>query len=189
MLTGGDGVVISFEKMERDQRLFAGDLLASWYDMNGLWDKPNALLFPSSHKGAGGKEKTWSKQWFRQRVKRSVAMIGLDPEQYSGHSFRAGGATELFVRRVPYHIIKKFGRWKSDAAMLYYRDQDDVNRVVGRAFGVAEMKVGRSWPAGVSRSKVGGGRAMDLAKAISAKPDLAKRAKTQLNIGVITSRV
>ena len=26
--------------------------------------------------------------------------------------------------------------------MLYYRDQDDVNRVVGRAFCVAEMKVG-----------------------------------------------
>jgi len=29
---------------------------------------------------------------------------------------------------------------------------------------------------------------MDLAKAVSTKPDLAKRAKTQLNIGVFTSR-
>jgi len=138
MLTGGDGVIISFEKMGRDQTLFAGDLLAKWYDICGLWNKPKALLFASTHKRTLG-EKTWSRQWFRQKVKSSMVMIGLNPDHYSGHSFKAGGATELFVRRVPYHIIKKLGRWESDAAMLYYRVQDYVNKVVGQAFGVAEM--------------------------------------------------
>jgi len=35
-LMGGDRVIISFKKMERDQKLFAGDLLEKWCDMNGL---------------------------------------------------------------------------------------------------------------------------------------------------------
>lgn len=61
-------------------------------------------------------------------------MIGLNPELYSGHSLRAGGATDLFVAKVPYPIIKKAGRWKSDAALLYYRDEEDVAQVVTKAF-------------------------------------------------------
>ena len=46
----------------------------------------------------------------------------------------SGGATDLFVARVPYHIIKKRGRWVSDAAMIYYRDDEDVVNAVFEAF-------------------------------------------------------
>jgi hypothetical protein len=65
----------------------------------------------------------------------------LDPRQYSGHSFRAGGATDLFTARVPYNIIKKFGRWKSDAAMKYYRDELDISNSVASAFGRSNVNM------------------------------------------------
>ena len=67
--------------------------------------------------------------WLRKQVKRVVERVGLNPKRYGNHSFRAGGATDLFVARVPYYAIKKAGRWKSDAALVYYRDDDDVQAV------------------------------------------------------------
>jgi hypothetical protein len=47
--------------------------------------------------------------------------IAVDATLYSGHSCRAGGATDLFVAGLPYYIVKKYGRWRSDAALLYFR--------------------------------------------------------------------
>ena len=43
-------------------------------------------------------------------------------------------ATARFVLRVPYAIIKRMGRWRSDAFLVYYRDEEDVNRAVARGF-------------------------------------------------------
>ena len=43
---------------------------------------------------------------------------------------------------VPYFIIKKMGRWKSDATMLYYRCDEDVNNAVGNAFDGISRLVG-----------------------------------------------
>ena len=68
------------------------------------------------------------------RIKRAVAMLGLAKEDYSGHSLRAGGATDLFVARTPYYVIKKMGRWLTDSAMIYYRHEEDVAVAVHRAF-------------------------------------------------------
>lgn len=68
-----------------------------------------------------------------------VNLIGLDREFYSGHSLRAGGATDLFVAKVPYPIIKKAGRWKSDAASIYHRDEDDVAQVVTKGFEMLKL--------------------------------------------------
>ena len=42
----------------------------------------------------------------------------------------------MFVVRVPYFLIKKMGRWRSDAAMLYYRSEEDVCLAVAAAFGL-----------------------------------------------------
>jgi hypothetical protein len=77
---------------------------------------------------------TVSLDWLRHRIKEAVAQLGLDPKRYSGHSMRAGGATDLFVARVPYFIIKRMGRWTSDAAMVYYRAEEDVRHSVRGAF-------------------------------------------------------
>jgi hypothetical protein len=71
----------------------------------------------------------------RRRTRRSrCPSSAWRPTQFSGHSLRAGGATGLLVPRVPYHIIKKRGRWMSDAAMVYYRSEEDVIREVSRGF-------------------------------------------------------
>ncbi len=79
--------------------------------------------------------KTFGKaEWFRKFIKKVVVKIGLDPKSCSGHSLRARGATDLFVAKVSYLIIKKAGRWKSDAALLYYRDDEDVAQVVSKVF-------------------------------------------------------
>ena len=40
----------------------------------------------------------------------------------------------MFVAKVPYYHIKKMGRWRSDAAMIYHRDEDAVIKEACRAF-------------------------------------------------------
>lgn len=110
-------------------------LMKRWFDLQGLWCKPLLNIFPAVSRG--GKLdflKVPSASWWRKVIKHCCARIGLDSTRYSGHSLRAGGATDLFVARVPYYIIKRMGRWKSDAAMLYYRDDEDIRDAVTEAF-------------------------------------------------------
>ena len=52
---------------------------------------------------------------FAKFVKSCIAQIGLDPTQYSPHSFRQGGATF----GPPPLFIKFLGDWSSDAYMVY----------------------------------------------------------------------
>jgi hypothetical protein len=93
-------------------------LLRMYFNKFNLWNAHGKVLFPKIRY----KTISWSSSsqitWFRRYIKRVVSLIGLDPKQYSGHSLRAGGATDLFVAKVPYPFIKKFGRWKSDAALI-----------------------------------------------------------------------
>jgi len=45
---------------------------------------------------------------------------------YSGRSLRAGGATDMRVSGVPWHVIVMQGRWRSDAWKVYFRSSADV---------------------------------------------------------------
>ena len=45
--------------------------------------------------------------------------IGVDPSQFSGHSFRRGGATFAHRMSVSPLLIKLMGDWSSDAYMSY----------------------------------------------------------------------
>ena len=105
--------------------------LRQLFDSRNLWNKPEAILFPSRHRSKSG---CVSGSWFRRHIKRLCSAIGLDGARYSGHSLRAGGATALFVARVPYAVIKRAGRWRSDACLLYYRDSAHVQRKIFGAF-------------------------------------------------------
>ena len=40
----------------------------------------------------------------------------------------------LFVARAPYNIIQRMGRWASDAALVYYRHEEDVLHAVSTPF-------------------------------------------------------
>jgi hypothetical protein len=114
-------------------------LLREWWDTTGEELGPEDPLFPSlrgrrSVFVPGRTRSSISTTWLRRFIKAAVCWVGLDPSVYSGHSLRAGGATDLFVAGVPYHCIKRKGRWLSDAAMLYYRDMEDVDAAVRAGF-------------------------------------------------------
>ena len=52
-------------------------------------------------------------------LKHCLRAIGVDPDLYSGHSFRRGGATFAHRLGVDPLLIKRMGDWSSDAYMLY----------------------------------------------------------------------
>lgn len=109
-------------------------LLRRWFSLHELWNTGEARVFPAIRYGKLDFSKDPSYNWWRKVIKKVWGKIGLEVKYYSGHSLRAGGATDLFVCRVPYYIIKKMGRWKSEAAMLYYRCDEDVKKEVAAAF-------------------------------------------------------
>ena len=56
---------------------------------------------------------------YQEKIKACVSAIGLDPAEYSSHSFRRGGATYAFQSGVTAELIKKLGDWRSDAYLEY----------------------------------------------------------------------
>ena len=52
-------------------------------------------------------------------LKSCIVSLGLDPTQYSPHSFRRGGATFAFHAGASPLFIKFLGDWSSDAYMVY----------------------------------------------------------------------
>ncbi|KDO17123.1 hypothetical protein SPRG_17466 [Saprolegnia parasitica CBS 223.65] len=48
-------------------------------------------------------------------LKSTARSLGLDPERYSSHSLRSGGATALFLGGATDLTVQQFGCWKSDA--------------------------------------------------------------------------
>ena len=56
---------------------------------------------------------------FSSFLARVVTALGLDPQAYSPHSFRRGGATFAFECNVLAEHIKFQGDWSSDAYLVY----------------------------------------------------------------------
>ncbi|KAK3241202.1 hypothetical protein CYMTET_49008 [Cymbomonas tetramitiformis] len=54
--------------------------------------------------------------WLRDKLK----VAGLQPDLYSGHSFRRGAATLAFAERMPRNLVKHWGDWVSDAVDEYH---------------------------------------------------------------------
>jgi hypothetical protein len=70
-------------------------------------------------------------------IKHDVELCGRDPVDFSGHSFRAGGATDLFASgELAFAQIMKVGRWRSlEACLIYYREDLEVAGRAGDVFG------------------------------------------------------
>ena len=62
-----------------------------------------------------------SRAWLMKRVDGLLRSTGRDPRQFSSHSFRKGGAVSLQSAGED-SLIRRLGRWKSDAFNLYVRD-------------------------------------------------------------------
>ena len=56
---------------------------------------------------------------FIQTLHLKLAAVGLQPELYSGHSFRRGGASFAFALHLLGELIQLQGDWSSDAYLRY----------------------------------------------------------------------
>lgn len=105
-------------------------------------------------------ELVWSKEgepvdidWDRSMSKKSlvtvlrmdIAKTGRDPRRFGGHSFRAGGATDLFASgRMTHAEVMCFGRWKTlAAALIYFRADLIAARKSAGVFGQLAVRIGR----------------------------------------------
>lgn len=114
-------------------------LLLAWYHKYNLWSNRTKVLVPTISALQPvitfNFNVTASIGWWKSSIANSIKLLNLNPKLFSGHSFRAGGATDLFNAGVPSIIIKKMGRWKSEAVNIYHRDEEEVGRKVALAFG------------------------------------------------------
>lgn len=125
--------------LRRYHGLCAYERLRHWFDLHELWSAPDHYIFPRLVRSHGLSHPDFSmplsrSQWARD-LKHFFRLAGYDPHEYSGHSLRAGGATDLFTCGTPYPVIKKAGRWKSEAALQYFREEDHVASAVAYSFG------------------------------------------------------
>jgi len=51
---------------------------------------------------------------------------GLSTIRFTGHSFRIGGTTALLRSGIQSEIVKKMGRWSSDAYLRYWRNVEEL---------------------------------------------------------------
>lgn len=65
--------------------------------------------------------KPLSRPRFVTEIRRALEAAGVDPQPYSGHSFRSGAATTAAKQGVEDVVIKMLGRWKSSAYQLYVK--------------------------------------------------------------------
>lgn len=64
---------------------------------------------------------------FRKDFRALLAKAEYLEMKYSGHSFRSGGATDLWHAGCRDHAIRLHGRWRSDAFYIYIRDNPCVS--------------------------------------------------------------
>lgn len=73
--------------------------------------------------GVVTRSKFTSKRAFVALARQLLTKAGFPAKDYAGHSYRSGGATDLWrSNRCRPLTIKLHGRWKSDAYRLYIRD-------------------------------------------------------------------
>lgn len=65
-------------------------------------------------------------RWFRRRLREA----GFPAEQFSGHSFRAGGATDLHKGKVPEALAMRLGRWRCREVYFIYLREDDAEQAL-----------------------------------------------------------
>ena len=58
---------------------------------------------------------------FTTTLKECIATMGLDPQQYTSHSFRIGGASFAHQHNFSDIQLQRLGRWKSSAYRRYIR--------------------------------------------------------------------
>lgn len=113
--------------------LVPSDALCGASTLQALWRRqdlssirrryPNRRLFPVF------------KQAWVDYLRSLLTQLGLPAQDFTGHSFRSGGATDLWAADTPPRLIQLHGRWASDSFWLYIRHNPHLNaQAVAAAF-------------------------------------------------------
>jgi len=86
--------------------------------VNALPGGPKAPLL--CYKKADGQQVALTHAVFDHWLRDKLKAAGLQPDLYSGHSFRRGAATLAFAERMPRNLVKHWGDWVSDAVDEYH---------------------------------------------------------------------
>ena len=117
---------------------FAGDFITirhrtavqamdHYMTLAGTHSSPTADLYPTFV----------TARWVADLIKTLASAAGDDPECFTAHGLRAGGATDLVARGATYAQLKAAGRWKSETCLRYFRSEEVVSRVVTELLGEA----------------------------------------------------
>ena len=135
------GGALWVEMADGGGRMSGVRMLRKWFDRRKLWDKADAIVFPQfTHYAIGADSKVnlanpYSINMLVQRLRLRLDKLSLDGRLFSGHGFRAGGATDLFNARLPLPLVMKAGRWKTaEACLRYYRQNSILAEVVAQIF-------------------------------------------------------
>jgi integrase len=133
------GAGVFLEVADNSSEVTAFKLLERLFSSRGrdLHNHPDQYTFCMIANGKLHPTVRSSQKAFRKLIKSSVASIGLNPDLFNGHSARAGGATDLFAADTPYYVVKKYGRWRSDAALIYYRCESSIAQRAAAAFEIS----------------------------------------------------
>ena len=102
-----------------DNPLCPATAIALLLTQSSLSKSPEAPLFclPNGPLTAEG---------FVTLLREKLRSLGLSEKEYTGHSFRRGGATAYFAAGVPGEIIKTIGDWKSQTYQIYCEISNNV---------------------------------------------------------------
>ena len=90
---------------------------------------------------------------FVGEMKKLIGKIGLNPRDYSGHSFRRGGATVAFNLGVDHLLIKLQGDWVSDAYQRYEQITRQRRLELPKRLAERLRQVEKAWSGKLSASK------------------------------------
>ena len=100
-----------------------------WRLCPDYFSRPEAYLFRPFA------DQVLKKAALQVELRQAVAACGqgYDPEDYSSHSLRSGGATAMYHADIPIEDIQRRGRWKSDCWRIYiFGDRNRARALVGK---------------------------------------------------------
>ena len=124
------GYVITIRRSKTDQegtgrqvaipfggRLRAGEALRAWLEVRRQWGETGALFTGFRYRKPAGRVTATAVQ---RLIKRYVAALGLDPNEFSGHSLRAGFVTSAALRNASESAIAAQTGHRSVAVLRRY---------------------------------------------------------------------
>ena len=84
---------------------------------------------------AGALEIPLTQKLFTEKLHKCLTSLGIQPEKYSGHSFRRGGAQFALQCGLPVELIKLQGDWSSSACERYLDPSLSLRKQVASTMG------------------------------------------------------